>query len=179
MSNPNYAPNPKNQQVYRNLQNKKLSDVTAKDIQQLTDPTFIQATNQDALITYNMLNLATMRNGLPIPKTSFNTQVEITASGEPNGKDVFNPNQGEVWSLQGMSFEENISGNAVVYVGLKDTNGLIVYFSIDTTGGSPWSPDNEFNKMVYVDENMMLFVYVFGTFSSNRVLCNFNLIRVR
>ena len=48
MSNPSYAPNPKKQPVYNNLQNKTLASVEAADIQKLTDPTFIQSSNQDA-----------------------------------------------------------------------------------------------------------------------------------
>ena len=181
MSNPQYAPNPKTQKVYRNLQNKKLSDVTAKDIQQLTDPTFIQATNQDALITYNMLNKAMMRDGGPMPNTSFNTQVTITASGSGNGQVVFTPELGEVWSIQGMTFQESLSsGNATMYIGLQDSSGLITYFLINGTGGSPWAPDADFNKMVYLDSNMSLFVYAFGTFGTGEsVICTFNLIRVR
>tara|TARA_Y100001973_G_C5200848_1_gene337503 strand:- start:2290 stop:2820 length:531 start_codon:yes stop_codon:yes gene_type:complete len=159
-----------------------LDGISADNFDSLKDEAFITESNKgyfEDLLRTGWLSGQLSSSG-PMPNTSFNTEVSITASGEGNGKDVFNPKAGEVWSLQGMSFEENISGNAVVYAGLKDSAGLIVYFSIDTTGGSPWSPDNEFNKMVYVDQNMTLFVYVFGTFSgSDKVDCSFNLIRVR
>tara|TARA_Y100000004_G_C8922566_1_gene416097 strand:- start:5 stop:535 length:531 start_codon:yes stop_codon:yes gene_type:complete len=171
--------------------NKLYTDFVGKDVLDGISADNFDSLKNDAFITpenkqffEDMLRVGWLSGQIsssgPIPNTSFNTEVSITASGEGNGKDVFNPRPGEVWSLQGMSFEENISGNAVVYVGLKDSGGAIVYFSIDTTGGSPWSPDNEFNKMVYVDQNMTLFVYVFGTFSgSDKVDCSFNLIRVR
>jgi len=159
-----------------------LDGISADNFDSLKDQAFITPENKDFF--EDMLRVGWLSGQLsssgPIPNTSFNTQVSITASGDGNGKDVYNPKAGEVWSIQGMHFEENLSGNPVVYVGLKDDAGLITYFSIDTTGGSPHSPDNEFNKMVYIDQNMTLFVYVFGTFSgSDRVLCNFNLIRVR
>ena len=152
------------------------------DFDTIKNQVTLQLSNLELLNVLNTIGQVTNTQSQsgPIPKTSFNTQVTITASGEGNGQNVFTPQPGEVWSLQGMSFDENISGNAVVYVGLKDSNDVIAFFSIDTTGGTPWSPDNEFNKMVYVDGNMTLFVYVFGTFSgSDRVICTFNLIRVR
>tara|TARA_R100000654_G_C2686211_1_gene127907 strand:+ start:590 stop:1120 length:531 start_codon:yes stop_codon:yes gene_type:complete len=159
-----------------------LDGISADNFDSLKDETFITPENKqymEDLLRVGWLSGQISSSG-PMPNTSFNTTVSITASGEGNGKDVFNPKAGEVWSLQGMSFSENISGNATVYVGLKDSSGDIVFFSIDTTGGDPWSPDNEFNKMVYVDQNMTLFVYVFGTFSgSDKVDCSFNLIRVR
>lgn len=159
-----------------------LDGISADNFDSLKDEAFIVPENKEFfedLLRTGWLSGQLSSSG-PMPNTSFNTQVELTASGEGNGKDVYNPKAGEVWSLQGMSFDENISGNPIVYVGLKDGAGLVTFFSIDTTGGSPWSPDNEFNKMVYIDQNMTLFVYVFGTFSgSDRVLCNFNLIRVR
>lgn len=147
------------------------------------DQVHVESVNRKLLELTDLIGRVTNNRSTsgPIPGTSFNTQQTIVGSGSGNGKDVFTPSSGEVWSLQGMTFEESLtSGNAVVYVGLKDSSGMITYFSIDTTGGSPWSPDNEFNKQVYVDENMTLFVYVFGTFAgSESVICTFNLIRVR
>ena len=74
MAEHGYAPNEKKQQIYVNLQNKTLANVGAEDIEKLTDPTFLQATNQDALITYNTINKATMRDGSPMPQTSVITQ---------------------------------------------------------------------------------------------------------
>jgi len=100
MSNPNYAPNPKKQTVYTNLQNKTLSNVTADDIQKLTDPTFIQSTNQDALITYNTINQAAMRDGNIMPDKGgiiTQTQTDGTVAIE------FRPPKGEVWKIMGMS----------------------------------------------------------------------------
>ena len=119
MSNPQYAPNPKNQKVYRNLQNKKLSDVTAKDIQQLTDPTFIQATNQDALITYNMLNKAMMRDGGIMPdEGGIITQTQTSGSVAIQ----FRPPKGEVWKVMGISINntETPTGTNAYYWFLSD-----------------------------------------------------------
>ena len=50
----------------KGLAQQKLSDVTAADIELFTKPTFIQAENQDALLTYNIINQAAMRSGTPM-----------------------------------------------------------------------------------------------------------------
>jgi len=105
-----YAPDPKKQQVYENLQNKTLSNVAASDIQRLTDPTFIQGTNQDALLTYNTVNQAAMRDGGPMPGTS---QVVTTGNlDDTQTVVVFRPAIGEVWQLMAMSLDPNGSNAA-------------------------------------------------------------------
>lgn len=95
-----YAPDPKKQLVYTNLQNKTLSDVTALDIERLTDPTFIQATNQDALITYNIVNKAAMRDGGPMPDKG--TVLVLTQSNDSDVQYV-QPAKGEVFEIMGIS----------------------------------------------------------------------------
>ena len=100
----NYAPDPEKEQVYVNLQNKTLADVTAEDIQRLTDPTFIQATNQDALLTYNTVNKAAMRDGNAMPdKGAMESQTQTT-SDVPI---VVRPPKGEVWKIQAIAATNN------------------------------------------------------------------------
>ncbi len=127
----NYAPDPRAEKVYDNLQNKTLADVTAEDIQKLTDPTFIQATNQDALLTYNTINQAAMRNGGPMPQTS---KVVNTGNLDDTGTVVvFRPAVGEVWQLMAMSLDPN--GTNAAHRGI----GYLVDFS---TLSSPTDPTN-------------------------------------
>jgi len=177
MSNPQYAPNPKNQKVYRNLQNKKLSDVTAKDIQQLTDPTFIQATNQDALITYNMLNEAMMRDGLPIPNQGKIIATEFT--GATQTKIVASANNGEVYQVIGASGLVTAgSGTAVFVLGITDGTNTVRIESLSFTG------NNEFNITstagpIYVDENLSLSVVSSGGSFPTSADCLIALQRVR
>jgi len=123
MSNPNYAPNPKKQPVYNNLQNKKLSDVTAKDIQQLTDPTFIQATNQDALLTYNTINKAAMRDGNVMPDTG---GIDLQTQTNDSIAVTFRPPKGEVWKVMGISANNspNVTGTNTYYTYLSDPTQL-------------------------------------------------------
>lgn len=104
-----YAPDPKKQLVYTNLQNKTLSDVTALDIERLTDPTFIQATNQDALITYNIVNKAAMRDGGPMPDKG--TVLVLTQADDADVQYV-QPAKGEVFEIMGISATvTGVSGN--------------------------------------------------------------------
>tara|TARA_R110002020_G_scaffold273081_1_gene488080 strand:+ start:171 stop:710 length:540 start_codon:yes stop_codon:yes gene_type:complete len=179
MSNPQYAPNPKNQKVYRNLQNKKLSDVTAKDIQQLTDPTFIQATNQDALITYNMLNQAAMRNGLPIPASMKNGRVEATSSGTQYT--ILSPLKGEVWQVVGAfsTSGSGISGTVYLEVKLRDlvNASTAEIISTSTSSGTDVPMTETTQNPLYIDENMALQVEATGTFTS--IFFVVPLIRVR
>ena len=114
-----YAPDPKKQIVYTNLQNKTLSDVTADDIQKLTDPTFIQATNQDALITYNTVNKAAMRDGNVMPNTG-----GIASYVQSYGGVAINiiPPKGEVWKIMGICISNvpNVTGSNNYYTFLSD-----------------------------------------------------------
>jgi len=135
MSNPQYAPNPKKQAVYNNLQNKKLGDVTAKDIQQLTDPTFIQATNQDALITYNMLNKAAMRDGNIMPNTG---GIETITQTSGSVYATFRPPLGEVWKVMGIS-----AYNTVAPTG---TNVYNTFLSDATTAAISDEPSGEYDN---------------------------------
>ena len=153
-----------------------------EDFDNVKNQVTLQLSNLEALNVLNTIGQITNTQSVsgPIPDTSFYVESSITASGPGNGKDVFTPNKGEVWMINAISSEENISGNATIYVGLKDSVGNIAYFIIDTTGGSPWTPDDEAGKHVYIDSNMTLFNYVYGTFSgSDETLIQYNLIRVR
>ena len=180
MSNPGYAPNPKKQQVYRNLQNKKLSDVTAKDIQQLTDPTFIQATNQDALITYNMLNKAMMRDGLPMPGT---LHLEVQTFTSVGYRTFFTPGKGEVWRIIGCSVASTtgLSGTGIIEVDITNTttfNRLILVDQSFTSSSDFPATEISFTGAAYVDENHRVTIRAEGTWTSVNNVC-LGLIRIR
>jgi len=102
----NYAPDPMKEKVYDNLQNKTLADVTASDIQSLTDPTFIQATNQDALLTYNIINQAAMRDGGIMPNSG---GIETQTQTDNTLYVSFRPPNGQVWKVMGMSAHNTAS----------------------------------------------------------------------
>ena len=131
MSNPSYAPNPKKEPVYTNLQNKTLATVGAKDIQQLTDPTFIQATNQDALMTYNMINQATFRNsGTLIPDKCKLVMTTLNDSGV--AEVVLAPLKGETWLINVADVTMNNRSSSIVhemYIRIDSRDVRFYYYS--------------------------------------------------
>jgi hypothetical protein len=171
----NYAPNPEQEKVYDNLQNKTLGNVTAADIQKLTDPTFIQATNQDALITYNIVNKAAMRDGQPMPNTQKIVQSTYTDTGS---NDFFVPNDGEVWKIVGGD-TIGTGGTFSVQWQLKDESGtLALLFQTSVSGQEPIGKDNSNLVLpIYVSSTNYLVANVSAVVTSGRASISF--IRVR
>ena len=116
----NYAPDANFEKVYDNLQNKTLANVTADDIQKLTDPTFIQPTNQDALLTYNIINQATMRDGGIMPNTG---GIETQIQTDNTVYTTFRPPNGQVWKVMGLAAHNTASptGSNVYNTFLSDS----------------------------------------------------------
>ena len=115
----NYAPNPEAQDIYKGLAQQKLSDVTASQITNLTDPVFIQAENQDRLITMNIINEAAMRNGQVMPNTG-----GILAYTQTVANEAVNiiPPDGEVWKIMGICIQNSATptGSNNYYTFLSD-----------------------------------------------------------
>lgn len=164
-----YAPDPKKQLVYDNLQNKTLANVTATDIQRLTDPTFIQATNQDALLTYNTVNKAAMRDGSAIPETMVIGVGQVTDSGV--GVNIFTPSRGEVWAIQSGSaamdsrsgtithelyWVDNVSSREMLWFNQSSTDNTIILSDDDN-----WLGDK------FIDSNITLKYEATGTFGTS------------
>ena len=147
----NYAPDPKKQLVYTNLQNKTLSNVSADDIDKLTDPTFLQATNQDALITYNIINQSAFRNsGTPMPNTGIIKSVTATDNGTLT---VFRPNLGEVYLVSGADI--TATGGAVRFK-WNLTDGVTSIEIKDVSATSATVPLDITTSPLYIDNNMFL-----------------------
>ena len=168
----NYAPNPMKEKVYDNLQNNTLANVTASDIQTLTDPTFIQATNQDALLTYNTINKAAMRDGSPMPKGMKIVQTTVTDNSRTV---VFTVNKGEVYQLVTIgAIVDTPSGTNVYefFMGGTDTAGAQAVikwyqFSTDDNTTPIFQGDADFPDMpMYFDESTDLQISASGSFTS-------------
>ena len=169
MAEHGYAPNEKKQQIYVNLQNKTLASVEAKDIQQLTDPTFLQATNQDALITYNTINKATMRDGLPIPNTSEILLATCTDSGV--AVQVKLPNQGEVWQILNAHISTSGGSGAVAhefyFTDQTNSRSFMWYFLSSTGSNLTLQQDTDWTPPFYMDENLEFTYEATGTFTTS------------
>lgn len=181
MSSHNYAPDPNFEKVYTNLQNKTLGNVTAEDIQKLTDPTFIQATNQDALITYNLINQAAMRNGLPMPDSGILKNITVT---ENSTLTIFKPLVGEVFQLIGAS-ATTTGGAARFKLGLLsgETVELGAQF-IEISDVSPSSTSQQFDFTgntgpLYLDNKVYLACNFSSMTAGETASCRVAVIRVR
>jgi len=152
----NYAPDPLKEQVYTNLQNVTLSTVSANDIQKLTDPTFLQATNQDALLTYNLINQAMMRNdSAPLP----NKGQVVQTSGDSD-RIQFRPAVGEVWKLNGGDILST-SGTFTVGFQLRDAAGNIAFIGkSSSTGQEPITVDEFFEGELFITNSLYLYTDV-------------------
>ena len=173
----NYAPDPRAEKVYDNLQNKTLADVTAEDIQKLTNPTFIQATNQDALLTYNTINKAAMRDGSPIPSTAKFVSVTVT---DTDKETLFQPKIGELWMLQGIgAVVSGGSGTRTFAAYLYDGTTELNWLSVSTSGGNlTFTGEGEYPDVpLYFDHNMFVRVQSTGSFTT--IKYNMAVIRVR
>ena len=171
----NYAPDPLKEQVYTNLQNVTLSTVSANDIQKLTDPTFLQATNQDALLTYNLINQASMRDGQPMP----NTQKIVQATYTDNGSnDFFIPGNGEVWMLIGGDTVTS-GGTGTINFQLKDEAGTLAMLFIASVNGQEPIGENStgLKYPIYISDTNYLVANVTGVATSVRASLSF--IRIR
>ena len=179
----NYSPDPRKQAIYTNLQNFKLSDVSAKNIQQLTDPTFIQSTNQDALITYNTVNQAAMRDGSPMPNTMKIVSTTVTDNTLTTG---FTVNKGEVYQLNTIGATVTSPSGANTYeFFMTGTNTAGVskpikwYFLSTSDNVEPvFQSDGDFPDMaMYFDENVTFQFKVGGSYTNATITVA--MIRVR
>ena len=171
----NYAPDPMKEKVYTNLQNKTLSNVGANDIQKLTNPTFIQATNQDALLTYNIINQAAMRDGQPMPDTQKIVQATYTDNGS---NDFFIPNPGEVWILCGGDTVTS-GGTGTINFQLKDQAGTLAMLFIASVNGQEPIGENStgLKYPIYISNTNYLVANVTNVATSVRASLSF--IRIR
>jgi len=115
----NYAPDPKKERIYSDLATIPLNEVTAEQIETLTDPVTLSASNQDALITMDIVNKAVMRDGNPMPNTG---GILSYTQSDANIPIEILPPKGEVWKIQGISIINSASptGTNVYYTFLSD-----------------------------------------------------------
>ena len=177
----NYAPNPEAQDIYKGLAQQKLSDVTASQISNLTDPVFIQAENQDRLITMNIINEAAMRNGLPMPNTFnvFKIEVDTSGSGVARfGDGLLEVPDGEVWQIYGFSISPSgASGSVSNEVRLFGPLGFSTEFlSQSSSSGSSFPLQEDFGPF-YIGAGAKIQYEATGTFTTMQL--RYCAIRVR
>ena len=175
----NYAPDPLKEKVFTNLQNKTLGNVGAEDIQKLTDPTFIQATNQDALITYNIVNAAAMRDGAPMPETSVVVQAVATDSGV--AVTVKAPLDGEVWMILNGHVSTNGGSGSIAhefyFTDKNNSRSMLWFFNSSTSSNLTLQQDTDWTPPFFFDSNQTFTYEATGTFTTSTL--SIYMIRVR
>jgi len=115
----NYAPDPKKERIYSDLATIPLSEVTAEQIETLTDPVTLSASNQDALITMDIVNKAVMRDGNVMPNTG---EIKAYVQSDANIAVNITPPKGEVWKIMGICIHNSATptGSNNYYTFLSD-----------------------------------------------------------
>lgn len=153
----NYAPNPNTQDIYNQLATISLNDVTAEQIQKLTNPVTISSDNQDSLLTMNTVNRAAMRDGMPMPDTG---AIQIKTISDNTTQEIFRPQVGEVWQLMGVSFQRTAGDGSSVYtMYICDDDGNEVYWFYASSSDTvvSFSADSNFPDFpMYYDNKMFL-----------------------
>lgn len=172
----NYAPNPEAQEIYKALAQQRLGEVTGSQIATQTDPVFLQAANQDNLITMNIINEAAMRNGLPMPDTQKIIQTTYTSTGDD--AIFFQPPKGEVWMLVGGDTLGS-GGTGTINWSLKDSAGTLALLFISSINGQEPIGDNStgLKYPIYISNTNFLFANITSVATSVRASLSF--IRVR
>ena len=158
--------------IYEQLNTKTLGDVEAIDIQALQDKVHIQEINKQELETYNLINEAAMRNGLPIPGTGF----IVTDSRAVDGNEtalLFQPAVGEVWQLTGAA-TGTLTG-ARIELRLVAHTGGDVEIGAETASATQYDPFG--SAPIYLDSNVYLNVFYIG--GTGTMAVQVSMIRVR
>ena len=111
--------------IYDQLNTKTLGDVEAVDIQSLQDRVHIQKVNKEELETYNLINKAAMRTGMPMPDQG--TIIQYTQTSDST-QAVIRPPPGEVWEIMNVSVANVPS--------VTGSNTYYSFFSSDATVAS-------------------------------------------
>jgi len=177
----NYAPDPKKERIYSDLATIPLSEVTAEQIQTLTNPVTLSASNQDALITMNTINRSAMRDGMAMPDTGIIVKVTSTDNATLT---ILKPNPGEVWQLNAAS--ATATGGAVRFkLGLitGDVPDITSDF-VEIADVSPTSTSTQFSFVdlpgpLYVDSKTWMVINFSSLGVGEEGDCRVAFVRVR
>ena len=142
--------------IYDQLNTKTLGNVAANDIQSLQDRVHIQEVNKEELETYNLINKATFRDGLPIP----NSGLIKTVSQNVDGNElvlVFRPALGEVYQLTGAS-TALLAGTRIELFLSDGTSDVEI--GAETAAATQFDPFG--SAPVFIDNNVYLNTFLVG-----------------
>jgi len=158
--------------IYTQLNTKKLSNVTAEEIMNITDPTHIEFENEFDLERYNLINKALFRDGLSMPNKGNMVIADQTVNDTPI---VIRPPLGEVWRVQALSATNlaTLSGNQNYYLFLSnEDDGSVpqtntdLFLSSLTSSATALTAENFFddNAFLTLEITNKMFLRVYGDF---------------
>lgn len=161
--------------IYEQLNTKKLSNVTAEEVMNITDKTHIQFQNEFNLERYNLINQALYRDGMPMPNTQRIVQTTYTDTGS---NDFFVPGKGEVWILCGGDTVTS-GGTGTINFQLKDEAGTLAMLFIASVNGQEPIGENStgLKYPIYISNTNYLVANVTNVATSVRASLSF--IRIR
>ena len=169
----NYAPDPKKERIYSDLATIPLSEVTSLQINTLTNPVTLSASNQDALITMNTVNASAFRSDAGVMP---NKGKVIQTTGDSD-RIQFQPELGEAWRFAGGDILEQATGTFTVNFQLRDLDGNIAFIgSASSTGQEPITTDNLY-KVGTIELTNSLYLYADVTAGEGRISTAFLQIR--
>ena len=183
----NYAPDPKKERIYSDLATIKVSEVTAEQIETLTDPITLSSENQDALITMNIVNKAAMRDGTPIPMSG---KIALYTQSDGTEYQYFQPPKGEIWRVVGVSALNSAnllnqqSNSYYSYLTTDDGESLANSLFYQSTGSGSTNVGFEVlfekaNNPLIMDHNMFLLMYSNMAYSAVGATVTFKVAYVR
>ena len=153
---PDAKPNPDKANVYDQLSNIKLGELTLTQFNVLRDPLFLNGQSEDVLRRLKLIY--EISKFYPTGAPFVNTQKIVTASSTGTSATVFRPDQGEVWEVVAMSqIRTNATGSTTSAVRIADgTNTVLIEEISDNSGEVPLGVNTSQPILVSYDNYLQL-----------------------
>lgn len=159
---------------YKNLNTKKVGDSPADSINVVSRDVNLEKDNIEVLDSIIKVNKATLRDGGYIPMTGAIKTVSVNEAD--NNKVIFQPQDGEVWSLLAASHTYSSSGQNGANLMLTDgTNDVIV---ADSSSGGDFN-DHGFKNPIFFDSKLYPKYKAVNITGVDLSTCSIAIIRVR
>lgn len=173
---PDAKPDPNKANIYEQFSNIKAKDFTRANLEVVLDPLYLNALSEDVLRRILLIGETTnsLSTSGPMPYTAFNISKTITTAGP---FEVFKPNKGEVWLLQGAQLTDDDASFHNLFWTDDDADPIDAkYVSIaQETGSSFFTPINP----PYITHEQYLSYGLAGTIGGGNNTVEFAFIRVR
>ena len=152
--------------IWDQLNSKKIGDNAGEVIQAQSNPVHLEYNNKGTLEDINLVNRATMRDGLVIPQTGVINTIQVTDNTRTT---LFQPPEGEVHPVQSISvIMAGGSGSRTQDIYFYDGTNLSYWFYYSSTDSDViLTGDTNYPDFpVYIDNSMYFQIVTTGTYDS-------------